>query len=690
MVVQYRSSSANTAPSSKLGAAFGWLPFWAALLLTLSACGGSSSGQDDDPFSVSVSVAVNDQSASGTVNWQDIAPDITSLGVVVPEDTTLRLSLVTPPDTTAVSIQSFPEFGAAALLDGLLEYTPNADFFGRDALRIIRDDIQYVVNITVMAVNDPPEIVGDVDRVAEQGLPYLSQLEVRNVDSDVLVFSASNLPDWLSINQSTGVLTGTPEQKDVGLHENIRLIVRDNGGLDDALVNVTIEVLDLNDAPTLNVSQFPPLLDARESISINVFPDDLDGDAVSLVVEPNDFVDTTVRGGTVNLQVSDLQEVTDINLVLNATDQLGNVTREVVPLTLHPLTASGRGRTLQGKQRGVGLHLVVLGDGYRSDQIPEFRQDVENLIETMASDPAVGRHLSAWNIHMVETPSVDSGIDDNIAVDVRNTFFNAGYFCLSIPRLVCGDNNIMFDVALDEYPDVDELVMLVNDPRYGGSGGSVAVASASAPEIALHELGHSFAGLADEYVDNSIPALSTAPYEEGAFANVSRFSDPTLVPWSAWIDIENTIPSQPGDDGVGVFQGAYYDADAYFRPTANSRMRSFDRPFGPVNGEAWALSVYRQTNPVASFSPVETDVFVTLGDLASFQVEPIFGPEVQQLIWTLDGRLLTQNVNDTMLNLLLAAGEHVLTVEVEDLTGAIRTPGPHAGEFLWRWDITVQ
>lgn len=690
MVVQDRSGSTNNTPSFRLGAVFGWLPFCAALLLTLSACSSSSSGEGDDPFSVAVSVAVNDQSASGSVNWQDITPDITSLGVVVPEDTTLRLALTTPPDTSTVSIQSFPEFGAAVLSNGVLEYTPNINFFGQDALRIVRDDIQYSLNITVMAVNDPPEIIGDVDRVAEQGLPYLSQIEVRNVDSDVLAFSGSNLPDWLSINTQTGLLSGTPEQNDVGLHENINLIVRDNGGLDDALVNVTIEVLDLNDAPTLNVSQFPPLLDARQTTAINVFPDDIDGDSVSLEVEPNDFVDATVNGGTINLQVTDLLEVTDINLVLNATDQLGNVTREVVPLTLHPLTDSGRGRTLQGKQRGVGLHLVVLGDGYRSDQIPEFRQDVESLIETMNADPAVGRHLSAWSIHMVETPSVDSGIDDNIAVDVRNTFFNSGYFCLSIARLVCGDNNIMFDVALDEYPDVDELVMLVNDPRYGGSGGSVAVASSSAPEIALHELGHSFAGLADEYVDSSIPALSTAAYEEGAFANVSRFSDPTLVPWSAWIDIENSIPSQPGEAGVGLFQGAYYDADAYFRPTFNSRMRSFDRPFGPVNGEAWALSVYRQTNPVASFSPIETDVFVTLGDLASFEVKPIFGPDVQEVIWTLDGRVLTQNVNDSQLNLLLAAGEHVLTVEVEDLTGAIRTPGPHAGEFLWRWDITVQ
>ena len=90
----------------------------------------------------------------------------------------------------------------------------------------------------------------------------------------------------------------------------------------------------------------------------------------------------------------------------------------------------------------------------------------------------------------------------------------------------------MFNVTLDEYPNVDELVMLVNDPRYGGSGGSVAVASASAPEIALHELGHSFAGLADEYVDNDIPALVSSEYREGLFANITQIQNPEVVPWS--------------------------------------------------------------------------------------------------------------------------------------------------------------
>lgn len=673
------------------------------LAASLAGCGGSSgSGEalpnNDDSFSVlglpeAVLVDVNEvggAGVSGTVNFGNLSSEITTLSVVMPEDTLLRMALAPASADDPVEIVSFPESGAAIILDGVLEYTPNADFFGQDTLRIERNAITYTVELAVVSVNDAPVIVGDVDRVAEQGIRYSSRIRVRNVDRDALEFLADNLPEWLSLDRQTGELNGTPEQRHVGLHEGIRLIVRDEDGLVDTLENVVLEVLDLNDAPTLNISQIPERLDGGESVVVNVFPDDLDGDSVSLVVEPNDFIDSAVSGGTVTIVAQDVLDVTPINLVLIATDQLGNISREIVALTLFPITDSGRGRTLQGRKSGAGIHLVVLGDGYREDELPKFREDVEFLIDTMANDPAVALHLSAWNIHMIETASVDSGIDDDVAVDVRDTVFDSGYFCFSVARLVCGNNNTMFNVTLDEYPNVDELVMLVNDPRYGGSGGSVAVASASAPEIALHELGHSFAGLADEYVDNDIPALVSSEYREGLFANITQFQNPEVVSWSSWIDFTETIPSQTGEEGVGVFQGGFYDADAFFRPTFNSRMRTFNRPFGPVGGEAWALNVYAEANPVVSFSPRANAVFVGLDGLAQFNVVPMFGPDVQRLVWTLNGEELTDAINETELSLTFQSGTHVLTANVSDITGAIRQPIPNASHFSWRWDISVQ
>jgi len=650
---------------------------------------GAVSSSDELAEPVFVAIDSNG-SAAGEVEWNTLANSTKTLRIVIPEDTSLRLKVAEPTDELVIAITTPPTSGAAAVFDGQLEYTPDADFFGTDLIRFQRFGQTITVLIELSPVNDAPRVVGDIDRVAEQGVPFSTQLQVRNVDFDALTFSSSGLPSWLSFDAQTGVLSGTPEQGDVGIHELIRLIVRDPEGLDDALRNVSIEVLDLNDAPSLNITQFPASLDARQTISVNVFPDDIDGDAVTLLVEPNDFIRTDVIAGQVSVTALDVNEVTAINMVLVATDQLGRKTRAVVPFVLYPLTSSGNGRTVQGQRTGAGVHLVVIGDGYRQQQSRRFRADVDQFIQTMASDPAVNSHMSAWNIHMVEAWSVDSGIDDNVAVDIRDTVFDSGYFCSSIPRLICGNQGKMLELATQEYPDMHQLVMLVNDPRYGGSGGSVAIASALAPEIALHEMGHSFAGLADEYVDSSLPPLSVAAFEEGGFPNVSTQQDPSLVPWHAWINTDETIPSLPSDTGVGIFRGGFYNADGFYRPTYDSRMRSFDEPFGPVNGEAWALAVYRTASPVTVFSPRQNSVDVDINQIVSFLVEPLFGTDVQRVVWTLNGRLLSQDINTNELNLRFSPGQHVLTVSVNDLTGSIRQPAPHDAIFEWSWEVVAR
>jgi len=225
-------------------------------------------GAAGNPNAVFADSAGNGSNVSGTINLDELEPEMTELTVVMPEDTWLSLVLVADPVNEPVEIVSFPEFGAAVVLDGVLEYTPNANFFGRDVVRVERGSVGYIVEIIVSGVNDSPAIVGDVDRVAEQGVMYSSQVNVRNVDQDVLEFSSSNLPSWLILDAQTGELSGVPNQQDVGLYEDIQLFVHDSDGLSDSLNNVVIEVLDLNEASLLNASQIPDQLDARESMVI--------------------------------------------------------------------------------------------------------------------------------------------------------------------------------------------------------------------------------------------------------------------------------------------------------------------------------------------------------------------------------------------------------------------------------------
>lgn len=601
------------------------------------------------------------------------------------------------PPAGPVTLRSLPLHGRLVLeSDGaVFLYTADENYWGEDSFQYITfDGLEVSVQLDIEAVNDAPRLSPELARVAEQGRLFVETLEASDGDGDTLRFNAIGLPDWLTLNAASGILSGTPTQLDIGFADDITLRVTDSTGLFDEVTGVRIEVIDVNDTPTLNLSQVPSEMRARESVSVRVFPDDADGDSVSLSVERNAFVTGSAEGGTITLVAEDVNDVTEVNVVIVATDRLGGVSREVITLTLLPLTESGNGVTLAGSAVGRGVHLVVLGDGYAVDQQLLFREHVDNVIANMAADDGIAAHLGAFNIHKIATVSVDSGSDDNEQTDSRDTAFDSTYNCRSVARLICANTLAMFEAALVEYPAVDQIILLVNDRRFGGSGnsgGSVAITSAYAPEIALHEMGHSLADLADEYVDPQIvESQGLVPFEEGRYANVTAFTDPQDVPWRLWFDDADTIPTRDGQPGVGLFEGGLYRDTGVFRPTFDSRMRSFDAPFGPVNSERWILRLYRLTEGIRGFSPILETVELVAGENQEFLVSPLFGDDIQSVTWEFNGVEISSGQDPSKLVLAPPVGTHELIMTVTDISGAIREEPPHAGIFTWTWEIVVE
>ncbi|MBX2883426.1 MAG: hypothetical protein KTR32_25960 [Granulosicoccus sp.] len=610
--------------------------------------------------------------------------------------TDLRAAAAVSQENITYQLLRQPTHGSLELdTDGSFNYAPATNFFGDDSFTFYAWQDQLgsspaTVKLHVRPQPDTPEIVASVVPVVEQGADYQVEFLASDADGDELSFQATNIPSWLEFDITNGALSGLPAQEDVGIHTDISVAVTDSSGLRAVFGPFSIEVIDINDSPTINPSQFPTRMDARETVTVFVFPDDPDGDMVSVSAELNDFVDVKVQGGSLEIIAKDVVEVTDINLVVIAEDRLGSVSREVLPIRIYPVTESGKGRTLFGRRYGDGVHLVVLGDGYKQDELAQYEQHATELIALMRNDPAVDRHFAAWNVHIIPTPSTDSGIDDNVLEDYRQTEFNAGFFCGGIPRLICADDLHIFTTALEEYPHLDQIVLLVNDPRYGGSGGAVAVASISALEVALHELGHSVAHLADEYADSTLDPTTYGEFAEGEFANVSYRNSAGGVPWAHWITDKNNYPTQLGQAGVGIFEGAYYQSSDVYRPTSDSRMRTNESHFGPVNGEQWALSVYRIAHPVRDFGPSTRTVQSAAGNELPFFVVPLFDSSLQSVTWELDGEVVTTGTDPNTLEILPTAGKHQLEVRVEDVSGMIRKPPPHDGLFKWSWEITVR
>ena len=165
----------------------------------------------------------------------------------------------------------------------------------------------------------------------------------------------------------------------------------------------------------------------------------------------------------------------------------------------------------------------------------------------------------------------------------------------------------------------DIVLVIVNDREYGGSGGSIAVASlhASATELVLHETGHTFALLADEYTDSPPPCQTTEP----SAANATRETQRALIKWRHWIDPFTPVPTPGSTNGLpGLYEGAVYCVSGAYRPTFNSKMRALGRPFEQINTEQHIRRVYNLVSPIDSWSPTPAAVTVTVGASNVFSV----------------------------------------------------------------------
>ncbi|WP_462179029.1 tandem-95 repeat protein [Pseudoalteromonas gelatinilytica] len=163
-------------------------------------------------------------------------------------------------DEDSVKIVTQPAFGNVINnVDGTVSYTPVSNYVGFDSFTYSVLDNEGAesntasVTITVLAVNDAPIIESAPITSATQDEAYSYVLVINDVDSaDSYKLSATELPSWLDFNTTTGELSGTPSNDDVGTHA-VSLLVTDTEGLTDTQTFV-ITVADVNDEATGGIS----------------------------------------------------------------------------------------------------------------------------------------------------------------------------------------------------------------------------------------------------------------------------------------------------------------------------------------------------------------------------------------------------------------------------------------------------
>jgi hypothetical protein len=226
--------------------------------------------------------------------------------------------------------------------------------------------------------------------------------------------------------------------------------------------------------------------------------------------------------------------------------------------------------------------LVFVGDGYTADDMATYAANVQSKWAELSAVQPFAAYKQYFNVWQVNVISAESGVDHDPTKGVlKDTALDMGFWCQGrdpdTERLLCVN-----EAKATEYaalaPQVDQVIALGNTSKYGGAGGGVATASGSnaqAGQIAVHELGHSIGGLADEYDYPYLAYTGTEPYE----INVTK--DPTGAKWGAYL-------GQPSPDGgvVAPIEGARYYKTGLYRPTANSIMRTLGKEYNSIGRDA--------------------------------------------------------------------------------------------------------
>ena len=228
------------------------------------------------------------------------------------------------------------------------------------------------------------------------------------------------------------------------------------------------------------------------------------------------------------------------------------------------------------------IDVAIVGEGYTARERKLFFRDAQATVDALFSHEPFKHHQKDFNFVAIVPASKQSGVSLPRKNDWRttpfgshfDTFYSARY--LTIEQLSCVHD------ALDGLP-YEHLIILANTDTYGGGGiyNSYTITTGHHEKfkpVVVHEFGHSFGALADEYATKN----ESEPY---------YLSD--IEPWNKNITTMHDFASKWKDmidnktEGVGLFEGAGYQSKGVWRPAEDCRMRTNEAPaFCPVCQQA--------------------------------------------------------------------------------------------------------
>jgi hypothetical protein len=264
------------------------------------------------------------------------------------------------------------------------------------------------------------------------------------------------------------------------------------------------------------------------------------------------------------------------------------------------------------------IDVSVMGDGFQVDPKSQKQQEdwAKLCVDVLWSDAALSEYRDYFNFYFVRLVSKDDGVDKPLTdaekkdieerrrrgkkAKVRATDFNTAIDCKAAgPQgQVMADRDLVYqwlDYAHRDVVGCGDDALVIAFAKFGvlGMGGG-GIANVGRPDksVTVHEFGHAFIGLLDEYQN----APGPPPY---AIRAANATSDPKFIPWQHFLD--RKVP------GVGVFEGGATFKTGVWRPAAGGcAMNSAGATGGycPVCREAAVLCIYGYLSPIDQASPL--------------------------------------------------------------------------------------
>ncbi len=276
------------------------------------------------------------------------------------------------------------------------------------------------------------------------------------------------------------------------------------------------------------------------------------------------------------------------------------------------------------------VDLLMLGDGYTAAEMDKFHADAKRLSDALFREEPYKHRKGDFNLYAIDTPSAETGISRPHDGVYKRSALGSTYSTFDSQRYVLNvDNRRLREIAAAV--PYDYLVILVNEKTYGGGGifrwqATAAASNSVADYLFVHEFGHHFAALADEYYTSSIAytlseAVTVEPWEPNLtallpggklkWADLVAEGTPLPTPWAKEVFEQNSIATQaerqrlreahaaeelldglfdkqrifetkllgelPYSGKVGAFEGGGYRQRGYYRPQTDCLMFTRDK-----------------------------------------------------------------------------------------------------------------